>query len=188
MRRMLTAAVMAVVVMGASATLARAQEAPVPLFTKVEQNGNTWRLYNANGEPLGRIWLAAHIDRILRDGDLAARIVNEVLPLSGSARRQAARAIWNEWQTAGGHSVDFSTLTLSLNNDAGFPDGNRHIYIAGNELGYLHGEDGPLAARLGRIVRLAEELWSGEQLGTLAQRNAALDGAIDRFRDAGGVQ
>jgi len=156
----------------------------MPLYTKTPEAGGTWRLRNAAGEPIGRIWQDVHIDRALRDGDLADAITL-IMNLTGAARRSAARTAYNAWLTAGGHSVDFSALTTSLNNDAGVEDGNRHLYIAGNEFGYLHGVEPLRDARLARVVRLAEEVFGGEQLATSAQRNAALEAAIDRFRTAG---
>lgn len=155
-------------------------------FQKVEQAGNTWRLLDKDGNPIGRIWANAHIDRILRDGDFAEGVV-AVLSQTGAARRTAARSLYNQWLAAGGRSVNFSALTHSLNNDAGVEDGNRHLYIAGNEFGYLHGVDPQRDSRLLRIVRLLEEVFSGEQLGTTALRNQALDAALDRFRDDGAI-
>ena len=157
-------------------------------YTKQVQADGTWRIYDAQtGEPVGRIWLGAHVDRILRDSNLAEAIA-AILNQTGATRRQSARTFFNDWLTAGGHSVNFSALTQSMNNDAGQADTNRHFYIAGNELGYLHGEVQLVhGARLARFVRLAEECFSGEQLGTTALRNAALDTALDRFRDDGAL-
>lgn len=158
------------------------------LWSKVAQSDGTWRLYDANNDPIGRIWATAHIDRLLRDGTLA-QAVKAAIDAGGtvSTRRQAVRAAISDWATAGGHSVDFSALTHSLNDDAGLPDGNRYLYIAGAMFGYLHGVDAPRDLRVARIVRLAEELFSGEQLATIAQRNAALDAALTRFTDDGAL-
>lgn len=156
------------------------------LYAKIEQQGGTWRLLDKDGEPIGRIWAGQHVDRILRDGAFADDI-QAVLSQTGTARRTAARNLYNAWLTAGGHSVNFGAITHSLNNDGGVEDGNRHLYVAGNEFGYLHGTNGPRDQRLLRVVRLLEEVFSGESLGTSAQRNAALDAALDRFRDDGGA-
>ena len=156
------------------------------VYTKVPHSGGTWRLMDADGTPLGRIWSAAHIDRIIRDGDYA-EAVEPVLSQTGSARRTTARNHLSTWQTSGGHSVDLSSMTLSLNNDAGIEDSNQHLFIAGNEFGYLHGVDTARDQRVLRIVRLLEEVFAGEQLGTSTLRNQALDAALDRFRDDGAL-
>lgn len=156
------------------------------LFNKVEQGDGTWRLLDKDGNPIGRIWSNAHVDRILRDGDFAEGVA-AVLSQSGAARRTAARNLYNTWLANGGRSVDFSNLTHSLNNDAGVEDGNRHLYIAGNEFGYLHGVDGPRDQRLLRVIRLLEEVAEGEQLGSSTLRNQALDTALNRFRDDGAL-
>jgi hypothetical protein len=158
----------------------------MPQYQAIEQSGGTWRLLSGAGEPIGRIWLTAHIDRVLRDGTLAEEVA-AALSLAGAERRQAARQAYQRWVTAGGHSVDFSTLTLSRNNDAGVEDGNLHLYLGGNELGYLHGTALVRDRRLARFVRLAEELYSAEQTSGTAARNAAIDAVLDRFRDDGGV-
>lgn len=158
------------------------------LYSKVVQSDGSWRLLDKDGNPIGRVWATAHIDRILRDGTLA-EAVRDAIAAGGtvSNRRQAVRAAIAAWATAGGHSVDFSALTHSLNNDAGVEDGNRHLYLSGNEFGYLHGVDLPRDLRLARLVRLAEELFSGEALSTSGARNAALDAALTRFTDDGGL-
>ena len=156
------------------------------LYTKVQQADGTWRLYNAAGEPIGRIWATAHVDRLLRDGALA-EAVRDALGLGTTARRAAVRTAISTWATDGGHSVDLSAFTHSLNNDAGVEDGNRHLYLGGNELGYLHGVELARDARLARVIRLAEELYAGEQLGSAGARNAALDAALTRFSGDGGL-
>lgn len=157
------------------------------LFQKVEQAGNTWRIVHpVTGESLGRVWLTAHIDRLLRDGDLAEAIAG-ILTQTGATRRASARTAYQAWLAAGGDSVNLSAFSHSLNNDAGVEDGNRHLYIAGNEFGYLHGVHPRRDARLARFIRLANEVRAAEQLGTQTQRNTALDAALDRFRDDGGI-
>lgn len=161
------------------------------LITKQVQADGSARLF-ADGVPIARIWLQAHADRIIRDADFAEAIA-AINTGGAAARRAAARVAFDTWSTAGGHSVNFNTLTLSQNNDAGVPDSdvdpNRHIYIAGNDLGYLHGGSGVLAVarRLARFIRLAEELFAGEQLSQAADRNAALEAAVTRFRDDGAL-
>lgn len=156
-------------------------------FTKQVQENGTWRIFDRNGTPVARIWLTAHVDRLLRDGDLSDAIAAIMAQPAGAARRTAARTAYQAWTTAGGHSVNFSALTISDNNDAGQPDGQHHIYIAGNELGYVHGDAVVHVPRLARFIRLAEEVWSADQLSTNAEKNAALDAAIDRFRSDGGA-
>lgn len=156
-------------------------------FDKLVQSNGTWRLLDTQtGESIGRIWSAAHVDRIIRDANLAAAI-QTALGQAGAARRTAARTALADWQTAGGHAVDFAALTLSPNNDAGGADGNTHLYIAGAELGYLHGIDSARDVRLARFARLAEEAFSAESLGTTAAKNTALDAALTRFRDNDGA-
>lgn len=155
-------------------------------LTKQVQADGSWRLFDVGGNPVGRIWVTAHVDRILRDSELAEAIA-AIMAQTGATRRQAARTALTNWNNAGGHAVDFSTLTWSLNDDAGQVSGNRHMYIAGAHLGYLHGTDGPRDQRLQRWVRLAEEAFSAEQLATTTQRNGALDAAIDRFRTDGAL-
>lgn len=157
------------------------------LYQKAQQ-GSSWRLQNADGEPIGRIWSASHIDRILRDGALAEAVAAAIeAGGTNSARRQAIRAALDDWQTAGGHSVDFSAITFTLNNDAGEEDGNWHIYLAGNEAGYLHGVDAARDLRLARVIRLAEEIHEGEALATSGDRNEALDATCVRFTEGGGL-
>lgn len=158
-------------------------------FAKQVQENGTWRLLDKDGNPIGRIWLTAHVDRIIRDGALAETIYGIVTgPGGAAAKRTAARDAYSSWLTAGGHAADFSAITISENNDAGVADDNLHIYIAGNELGYLHGMNNPLAQRIARYVQLAEEVWASDQQNlTAAQKNAAIDAAMDRFRTAGGL-
>lgn len=158
----------------------------MPLFDRLSQAGGTWRLLDKDGNAIGRIWSTAHVDRILRDGAFAEAVV-AVLNQTGAARRTAARNLYSTWLANGGHAVNFSALTHSLNNDAGVEDGNRHLYIAGNEFGYLHGVNPQRDQRLLRVVQLLEDVFSAEALGTSALRNQALDGALDRFRDNGAV-
>ena len=158
------------------------------VYSKVVQSDGSWRLLDGAGNPIGRIWATAHVDRILRDGMLA-EAVRDALAAGGtaSARRQAVRAALAAWATDGGHSVDFSALTHSLNNDAGIEDSNRHLYLGGNEFGYLHGVELLRDLRLARLVRLAEELFAAERLGSTGARNSALDAALTRFTDDGGL-
>jgi hypothetical protein len=156
------------------------------VYSKRDDGSGGWELHDANGR-IGRVWSSAHIDRIIRDSDLAEQ-VSAIINQPTVTRRTSARAAYNVWLTAGGRSVDFSAFTQSTNNDAGIPDGNKHVYIAGAAIGYLHGDNQVTRdSRLARFVRLAEEIWSAEQIASIGQRNAALDAALDRFRDAGAL-
>jgi hypothetical protein len=155
-------------------------------FTKVQQAWNTWRLFHAAGTPIGRIWNTAHVDRLVRDAQFADAIVT-ALSQSGATRRQLARTAFQVWVTAGGRDTDFSGLTFAVNEDDGQPNGNLNLFLGGMQVGYLHGVDAPRDEQLQRIVRLSEEAWSAEEQGTAAARNAALDVALNRFRDDGGL-
>ena len=44
------------------------------VYSKVVQSDGSWRLLDGAGNPIGRIWATAHVDRILRDGMLAEAV------------------------------------------------------------------------------------------------------------------
>lgn len=164
----------------------------MPLFGKLQQDGDTWILLDGDGNRIGRIWDTSHVDRVVRDGTLAEAIQDGIAAGGTTARRrQAVRDAVQEWATGGGHSVDLANVTLSLENPpgSGNMDGKRHIFLAGQHVGYLDlpDPDDGRHGRLRRVIRLAEELFSGEQLGAAGQRNAALDAALTRFTDDGGL-
>lgn len=156
------------------------------LLQRQAQAGNTWRLRTAQGEALGRIWDGQHVLRILRDSDLAEQIA-DIMNLTGAARRQAARTAIQAWNAAGGRGESFGSLTASLLNDGGVEDGNTHLYLDGVEIGYFHGDPPAKVARMLRFIRLAEDVADAEALPTNAERNAALDAAVNRFRDNGAI-
>ena len=53
------------------------------VYSKVVQSDGSWRLLDGAGNPIGRIWATAHVDRILRDGMLA-EAVRDALAAGGS--------------------------------------------------------------------------------------------------------
>ena len=156
------------------------------LLQRQAQGGNTWRLKNANGESIGRIWNEQHVLRMLRDSDLAEQIA-DIMALSGAARRQAARTAIQAWNAAGGRGESLGTLTASPLNDGGIEDGNTHLYLDGTEIGYFHGDLPARVARMLRFIALAEDVADAEALPTNAERNVALDAAVNRFRDNGAI-
>lgn len=164
----------------------------MPIFDKRPEANDTWRLLDSSGSNIGRIWAGSHVDRILRDVTLA-EAVRDAIAAGGSAttRRAAVRTAMQTWSTAGGHSVDLANVMLSLENPpgSGNVDGNRHLFLGGQHVGYLGipDVDDDRHGKLMRSVRLAEELFSGEQLGTSSARNSALDAALTRFSSGGGV-
>jgi hypothetical protein len=156
------------------------------LLARQAQAGNTWRL-RAGGASIGRVWQGAHILRILRDSDLAEAIAAIPDNATNAQRRTAARAAIQAWRDAGGHDIDLSGFSHSLLNPSGIEDGNRYLLMNGVYFGYLHGVNNARDRRLLRWIKLAEDLFSGENLGTTNARNQALDAAIASFKDDGAL-
>jgi hypothetical protein len=161
----------------------------VAQFTK-QAAGDTWRLVDTRtGQAVARIWATEHVDRILRDANMAEAVAN-ALPLSRAARRDAAVTAYNEWTAAGGRLVDFSGgpggLSLNTLNDGSATDSNRHIYVGGVHAGYFHGEVYD-TSRLLRYLKLGEDLFAAQQIQNATQRRNAIDAAIDLYEASGGV-
>ena len=159
-------------------------------YAKQAAAGDTWRLIDVRtGEAVARIWAAEHVDRILRDANMAEAIAN-ALALGTTARRAAAQDAYSEWLAAGGRLVDFSGgpggLSLNTLNDGSATDSNRHIYVGGVHAGYFHGETYDVS-RLLRYLKLGEDLFAAQQIQNATQRRNAIDAAIDLYEASGGI-
>lgn len=159
-------------------------------YTKQAAADGTWRLVDVRtGQFVARIWATQHVDRILRDANMAEAIAN-ALPLSRNERRAAAQTAYDEWVAAGGRAVDFSGgpggLSLNSLNDGNTADSNVHIYVAGVHSGYFHGEVYD-TSRLLRYLKLGEDLFAAEQIQNVTDRRNAIDAAIDFYEASGGL-
>jgi hypothetical protein len=66
-------------------------------------------------------------------------------------------------------------------------DGNRYLLMNGVYFGYLHGVNNARDRRILRWIKLAEDLFDGENRGTAALRNQAMDAAVNAFRTDGAL-
>lgn len=152
----------------------------MPLLSSVIQQDGSARVRDElTGEWVARVFNANHAARLIRDATLAEAVWN-ARGIGAAARRTAIRTAFADWQAAGGRFADLRLLARVIQG------GNQAIELGGNRLGYFHGEVYN-ALRPLRWLALAEELVEGEALATSAERNAALDAALTRFVNAGGI-
>lgn len=159
-------------------------------YAKQAAAGDTWRLIDVRtGQVVARIWSTAHVDRILRDANMAEAIA-AALALGTTARRAAAQDAYSEWLAAGGRLVDFSGgpggMSLNTLNDGTVADGNVNIYVGGVHAGYFHGQVYD-TSRLLRYIKLGEDLFAAQQIQNATQRRNAIDAAIDTYEGSGGL-
>jgi hypothetical protein len=102
-------------------------------------------------------------------------------------RRTAIRAALQAWRDAGGHDINLRGFSHTLVNESGVEDGNRYLLMNGVYFGYLHGVNNARDRRILRWIKLAEDLFDAENLGTNTARNQALDAAVDAFRTDGAL-
>jgi len=149
------------------------------LASVLQADGSARIRDEATGEWIARLFNANHAARLIRDATLAEAVWN-ARSLGTAPRRTAIRSAFSTWQAAGGRFADLRLLARVIQG------GNQAIELNGNRLGYFHGEVYP-ALRPLRWIALAEELVEAEALGTAGERNAALDAALTRFVNAGGI-